>query len=521
MTSYRVLVVEDEGLIARDIASRLEALGHTVAGTVGTAKEAIEHAPGADIVLMDIRLDGPADGIEAATQIRERYHLPVVFLTAHADRSTLERAKLAAPFGYIVKPLAHAALQTTLEIAIYKHRMERELAEREAWLSTTLASVTDAVIVTDPQGNVRMINRAAEDLLDKNPAIPEDTVTLAILQDGPIAIETQLQGKTVEGSAAPVKASGRTIGAVLTLRDVSARKREEQQRAQAQRAEVATRLAAGLANDYASLIGVIRTRSEQLLQQFADYAPVRQPLEEIQQAAAAADQITRRLAGLSAQPPGHPEVLSLNGILRRMSKLIESIAGSQIRVVLALGANLSKLYADTAQVEETVMTLVIQAAKAMPEGGQLTVETADADGQISLSVTHTGPPHDSGDMDLWTARYLTASGNRLEALFPKWAEPPSPPAALHTLLLIEPRERIRGQLHTFFEANGFNLLEAADQQEAAALLELHEVDLVVAEDGDFEDVRVLHATRPYTQQELLAHVRAALEDRLAISASAP
>src|SRR6266404_8995407 len=125
--SRKVLVVEDEGLIAHDISSRLEAMGHEVIATVGTGEEAIEKAGEAEIVLMDIRLDGRLDGVEAATEIRNRYHVPVVFLTAHADRATLDRAKMAEPFGYIVKPLAHAALNTSIEIAMYKHGMARQL----------------------------------------------------------------------------------------------------------------------------------------------------------------------------------------------------------------------------------------------------------------------------------------------------------------------------------------------------------------------------------------------------------
>src|SRR5579872_6005282 len=134
MNTYKVLIAEDEGLIAMDIAAHLEALGHTVVGTVSTAAEAIEQAPNAQVVLMDIRLDGPVDGIEAASKIRERYRLPVVFLTAQADPSTLERAKLAAPYGYMIKPLVHASLQPSIEIAMYKHQMEARLEESEAWM---------------------------------------------------------------------------------------------------------------------------------------------------------------------------------------------------------------------------------------------------------------------------------------------------------------------------------------------------------------------------------------------------
>src|ERR1700733_2704545 len=128
--SYRVLVVEDEGLIANDVARRLASLGHEVLGPASTAEEAVELASRAEIVLMDIHIDGQRDGVDAAREIRARHHRPVVFLTAHADRSTLERANEAGPFGYIVKPLGPASLQTSIEIAIARHRTERLLEER-------------------------------------------------------------------------------------------------------------------------------------------------------------------------------------------------------------------------------------------------------------------------------------------------------------------------------------------------------------------------------------------------------
>ena len=162
--AYRVLVVEDEGLIAHDISRRLEALGHEVLGPASTAEEALVLAPGAEIVLMDIRIDGARDGIETALEMRARYHLPIIFLTAHADRSTLDRAKQAGPFGYIVKPLGPASLQTGIEMAIAKHRVERLLEEREAWLRAVLASMADAAVVVNPEGRVRLLNRAAERL---------------------------------------------------------------------------------------------------------------------------------------------------------------------------------------------------------------------------------------------------------------------------------------------------------------------------------------------------------------------
>jgi PAS domain S-box-containing protein len=394
--SYKVLVVEDEGLIARDIAGRLEALGHEVVGIASTAEEALEQAAAAEIVLMDIQIDGPTDGVNAAAQIRERYHIPVVFLTAHTDRATLDRAKLTEPFGYIVKPLAHASLHTSLEIAVYKHRMERQVEEREAWLRATLSSVAEGVIVTDVGGCVLMMNHAAETLtgwiqpkaqgqpiskvmplIDPDSGAPaDDPVPLAILRDAPVALGRNVQllapggrQRTVEGSVAPAKAAGAAIGTVISLRDVSAQRWEERQLQLSQKMEAAGRLAAGVSNEFGNLLGTIRNHSEQLVRQFAEYSPVRRALEEIQQAASAADLITRRLAGFGTRQVGHPEVLSLNAILRRMSKLIESVAAGRIEIVMHPDRMAGKIHADAGQIEQMVMSLVMHACAAMPEGG--------------------------------------------------------------------------------------------------------------------------------------------------------
>jgi hypothetical protein len=281
-----------------------------------------------------------------------------------------------------------------------------------------------------------------------------------------------------------------------------------------------------VAGDYTNLIAIIRNHSEQLLRQFANYAPVARTLEEIQAAAAAADQITRRLAGIAADQPGHPEPLNLHGILRRMTPLIQSVAGEQVTVTMRTGAASGRIFFDSAQTEELLMRLILHAVNAMPAGGELTIQTADVkDGsgdQISLSVAHTGVGADLDSLDLAVAPYLTLEDDRrLEAFLPRWQEPEPAASAIPTLLLIEPRERMRGQLHTFFEAHGFNLLEAADDDQARALLELQNVDLLITAASGIQDVPRLQIAPPYTQQALLEQVRAALKATLTFSAQTP
>jgi hypothetical protein len=295
----------------------------------------------------------------------------------------------------------------------------------------------------------------------------------------------------------------------------------------AQRVEAAGRLAASVSGEYANLLAIIRSQTEQLLDRFAHYTPMRQPLEEIQQAASAADRITRRLAGFNASPLGRAEVLSLNALLRRMAKLVESVAGPDVRVTFQFDTATRKFHGDIAHIEELVMNFVLHASGAMPAGGEITIETGNVNDQVFLALTHSGAPPDPDSMDLAVARYVVGDGNRLEALFPAWSDPlivPGQPNAIPpTLLLIETNERLRAELHNFFEINGFNLLEATDVDEAQALLELQEVDLVIG--GNMsemveEDVPCLAITRPYSETALLDRVQAALAGRLTAHAAA-
>ena len=129
MPRARVLIVEDERVVAEDVGRSLNKLGYSVVGIVSSGEEAVKKTEelGPDLVLMDIVLKGGMDGVEAAEEIRGRFRIPVVYVTAYADDETLKRAKETEPFGYILKPFEERELYTSIEVALYRHKMEAEL----------------------------------------------------------------------------------------------------------------------------------------------------------------------------------------------------------------------------------------------------------------------------------------------------------------------------------------------------------------------------------------------------------
>jgi PAS domain S-box-containing protein len=160
----RILVVEDQGIVATDIQRCLEDDGFEVTAIAASMDEAIREASRSrpDLVLMDIRIQGEADGIDAADHLHRHFGLPIVYLTAHDDRDTMVRAQRTEPMAFLVKPFKPAELTRTVEIAL--NRSWVEARDRERTFLSAMDAIGDAVLTTDSQGYVRFMNRAAEEL---------------------------------------------------------------------------------------------------------------------------------------------------------------------------------------------------------------------------------------------------------------------------------------------------------------------------------------------------------------------
>jgi hypothetical protein len=167
MSTPSIFIVEDEIITARSIAQNIQKFGYQVAGiaTSGTKalKQILKIKP--DLVLMDILLQkDDIDGITTAEKIQAQLNVPIIYLTAHSDQETLERAKITKPFGYILKPYSQKNLQIGIEMALYKHKQEIELIKREELLSTILNAAYDAVVATNKTSEITYMNPAAQKL---------------------------------------------------------------------------------------------------------------------------------------------------------------------------------------------------------------------------------------------------------------------------------------------------------------------------------------------------------------------
>ena len=240
----RILIVEDERITAEDIRDILTHLGYTVTAVVSTGASAIREAERTkpDLVMMDIRIQGDMDGVETARELRERFDIPVVYLTAHADRETLDRAKLAEPLGYLVKPFQEPELQASIEMALHKRKADRLQKQKGEVAAAAIRSMEEGVIATDLEGLITLMNPAAESWTGwpqaetRNAHIDRvmqfkgrQRASAAVLEAARTGNLVEFAGDTllvtkggdlqrIGGTAAPVRDhNGNTIGAIIVF----------------------------------------------------------------------------------------------------------------------------------------------------------------------------------------------------------------------------------------------------------------------------------------------------------------
>ena len=253
MSRDSILIVEDEAIVAVDIAKKVRQLGYDVTGATITGEDAIVRArqQRPSLVLMDIHLAGAMDGIAAAAIIRQECAVPVIFLTAHSDPVTVTRAREVDPFGYLLKPFDERELHIHIELALYKHATEQRLRESAERLAGLIGSAMDAIIAVDEEQQIVLFNAAAEKMFGLSAAAALGQPLTQLIPnryDEPpvdhigeftrMAVKTllsgalgELTGRRATGEEFPIEAAlskTQTAGGKLytvILRDITERKR--------------------------------------------------------------------------------------------------------------------------------------------------------------------------------------------------------------------------------------------------------------------------------------------------------
>ena len=393
----QILIVEDEVIIAKEIQTSLRGLGYPSSTIVKSGEEAIKKAREThpDLILMDIMLQGHIDGIQAAEHIRDNVDVPIIYLTAYSDDKTLERAKKTEPSGYILKPFEETELRTTIKVALYRHEMERTLKEREQWYLTVLRSIVDAVITTDEKGIITFMNPIAEalsgwlyeDALGKHISevyvISDNTIDESQNKDDTFLRLTHDKFLVVsDGTRIPIHDSstpirdhrGNIIGTLTVFRDITERKKLEQQLVQAQKMEAIGQLAGGIAHDFNNILTAIIGYGK-LLEEMKQEDPSNIYVTQILNSAQKAAKLTQGLLTFSRKQIINPEPVDVNKIVKGVENLLGRLIGDNINFSTILSEEDLIVVADAIQIEQILMNLVTNARDAMPVGGELTVKT--------------------------------------------------------------------------------------------------------------------------------------------------
>jgi|GEM_PF-1453431 PAS domain S-box-containing protein len=410
----RLVIIEDEGILALDLERTLTASGFDVRGVAGDSDAALElvERERPELALMDIRIQGPRDGIETARLLRERFDVPVVFLTAHSDGGTIERAHQTQPLGYLLKPFKRADLQNIVTIALARHDAEQEVRQREAALRTTLSCLGEAVITTDARGAVTSWNRAATELIGRAEnevlsqrfldAVPLRSEEGTLLTDDPVlalqhvdrlSLTAKLDGRTVAGTVASLHRGTDRYGAVVALRDLTELLEARHRLELAARLTSIGVLAAGVAHEINNPLSVVMSNVSYALDA-TEAGETKDALAEASDAAKRVATIVRDMNEF-ARPQAEPlNTFDPRHALATAIALTRSSWRQVTGVVLDL-RDAPPVLASQTRLSQVVVNLIINALHAMESvGGRahcLTLSTStDEHGRAVLQVRDTG-----------------------------------------------------------------------------------------------------------------------------------
>ncbi len=425
MDHVKILVVEDEVIVARTITNQLNQLGYMVTGKASSGEVAIAKAleTKPQLVLMDIILKGKMDGITAAASIREQLDIPVIFLTAYGDDKTLQRAKLTQPFGYVVKPFTAKDLRIAVEIGLLKHQLEQDLRENRDRLATLLNSMSDAVIATDEQAKVTFMNPAAElitgwkqaevagkdiskifNLVDEITDAALENPVLKVLREKKVVYLgefTSLITKNghkipIGDSASPiVRRANQIDGVVIVFWDLSERRQTEVlERALNQERELnnlKSLFISTVSHDFRNPLTVIQTAIELIEIQGDNLTAAKKStyIRRIKGAVESMKQLMEDVLFMGKSDVGkiecHPHLVNLEQVCREFIEEFSLITNGENQIIFTCHSECTDAFIDEKLLHYIFINLVSNAVKYSPEGKNIQVDlTCDSLEKVAI-----------------------------------------------------------------------------------------------------------------------------------------
>lgn len=445
MSDVKILIVEDEGIAALDLQQTLISMGYLASDIVSTGEEAIQKAGETcpDLVLMDIMLQGEIDGAKAAEQIHEHFDIPVIYLTAYADEDTLQRAMLAEPYGYIVKPFKERELHITIDMALYKHRMNRKLTESEKRLrklneklelrvrerTAELESLNQAlreseeryrqIVETASEGiwvidkdcrttfvNKRMaemlgctteemIGKSLYDFIDDEWTEKAENHMKCRREGIPEQYEFKFRrqdGKELWAflSTNPLfEINGEYSGSMAMITDITGRKQFEKEMARLDRLNLVGEMAAGIGHEIRNPMTTVRGFLQMIgckkeFIEFKSYFDLM--IEELDRA----NYIITDFLSLARNKMVDKKPTNLNAVLKALLPLIQADAMKSDKYIIMKPGEITDLLLDEKEIRQVILNLVRNGLEASPPGNELTIKSFTDGEEVVLAVKNRG-----------------------------------------------------------------------------------------------------------------------------------
>jgi len=438
MKKGKILIVEDNLIVGESIQQTLEDYEYNVPEIVLSGEEAIKETKEIkpDLILMDIKLKGEMDGITAAEKIHSDFDIPVIYLTAYSSNSLLDRVRQTASYGYILKPFKEKELIFNIEMALYKHRMEKALKESEERLNLALSetglwdwNIETCMIYFNHAYHAMLGYEPGEISPDtwKHLIHPEEIEKFEysireILENKKEDYEIEYRMRTKPGEWKWISSRGKIVERdeknkpvrmIGTHTDITDKKKSEEENKKIeerirfiQKHESLGKMAGGIAHGFNNILASILGYAEISIMESPSDSPVRYYLQKIQKATHRGSDITKQMLSYTGHGKLMLEEIDLPGLIKEMYQFIEISTSNKCIFKYDIGENLPTIQGDAGQIRQVIMNLIMNASEAIDgNNGTITLKT----GKMSCSETYLSENYPEENLLPGTYLYLDVS----------------------------------------------------------------------------------------------------------------